>query len=64
VHWDDHVTHAMFFDGVRGEALVREGIVDLAGRERAGRIEIAYVKDSTSAGAAVIAAVAATHRSE
>jgi hexokinase len=46
------------------EALVREGIVDLAGRERAGRIEIAYVKDSTSAGAAVIAAVAATHRSE
>jgi hexokinase len=46
------------------EALVRETIVDLVGRERAGRIEIAYVKDSTSAGAAVIAAVAATQRSE
>ena len=25
--WDDHVTHAIFFDGPKGEALVREGIV-------------------------------------
>ncbi|MEZ5597671.1 MAG: hypothetical protein R3E84_15000 [Pseudomonadales bacterium] len=25
--WDDHVSHAIFFDGQRGEALVREGIV-------------------------------------
>ncbi len=25
--WDDHITHAIFFDGRRGEALVREGIV-------------------------------------
>jgi hypothetical protein len=25
--WDDHITHAIFFDGSRGEALVREGIV-------------------------------------
>jgi hypothetical protein len=25
--WDDHVTHAIFFDGSQGEALVREGIV-------------------------------------
>lgn len=24
--WDDHITHAIFFDGPRGEALVREGI--------------------------------------
>nr|WP_310523471.1 hypothetical protein [Polymorphobacter sp.] len=24
--WDDHVSHAIFFDGARGEALVREGI--------------------------------------
>jgi hypothetical protein len=24
--WDDHVTHAIFFDGPKGEALVREGI--------------------------------------
>ncbi len=24
--WDDHVTHAIFFDGPEGEALVREGI--------------------------------------
>jgi len=46
------------------EALVRETIVELLGGERASRIEIAYVKDSTSAGAAVIAAVAATQRSE
>ena len=46
------------------EALVGESIVDLVGAERAARIETAYVKDSTSAGAAVIAAVAATQRSE
>jgi hexokinase len=46
------------------EALVRETIVELLGGERASRIETAYVKDSTSAGAAVIAAVAATQRSE
>lgn len=46
------------------ETLVRETIVELLGGERAARIEIAYVKDSTSAGAAVIAAVAATQRSE
>ena len=46
------------------EALVRESIVDLVGGERAARIETTYVKDSTSAGAAVIAAVAATQRSE
>ncbi len=25
--WDDHITHAIFFDGPRGEALVREGMV-------------------------------------
>lgn len=25
--WSDHVTHAIFFDGPRGEMLVREGIV-------------------------------------
>lgn len=25
--WDDHVTHAIFFDGPNGEALVREGLV-------------------------------------
>ena len=46
------------------EALVRETFVELLGGERASRIETAYVKDSTSAGAAVIAAVAATQRSE
>ena len=46
------------------EALVREAMVELLGGERASRIEIAYVKDSTSAGAAVIAAVAATQRSQ
>jgi len=46
------------------EALVREAMVELLGGERASRIETAYVKDSTSAGAAVIAAVAAAQRSE
>jgi hypothetical protein len=25
--WDDHITHAIFFDGAQGQALVREGIV-------------------------------------
>ncbi|MEY2883792.1 MAG: hypothetical protein RL490_1516 [Pseudomonadota bacterium] len=25
--WDDHISHAIFFDGAKGEALVREGIV-------------------------------------
>jgi hypothetical protein len=25
--WDDHVSHAIFFDGAEGEALVREGII-------------------------------------
>ena len=24
--WDDHISHAIFFDGTRGEALVREGL--------------------------------------
>ncbi len=24
--WDDHITHAIFFDGQRGEALAREGL--------------------------------------
>ena len=46
------------------EALVRETLVDLVGGARAERIEIEYVKDSTSAGAAVIAAVAAAQRSD
>lgn len=25
--WDDHISHAIFFDGAKGEALVREGII-------------------------------------
>ncbi len=25
--WDDHISHAIFFDGPEGEALVREGII-------------------------------------
>jgi hypothetical protein len=24
--WDDHISHAIFFDGPRGEALIREAI--------------------------------------
>lgn len=27
LQWDDHITHAFFFDGMNGEALVREGAV-------------------------------------
>jgi hexokinase len=46
------------------EALTREALVELAGPERAARIEIEFVKDSTSTGAAVIAAVAARQGSE
>jgi hexokinase len=46
------------------EGLVRATLVELVGPERAGRVEIAFVKDSTSAGAAVIAAVADAQRSE
>ncbi len=46
------------------EGLVRAALVELLGRERADRVETAFVKDSTSAGAAVIAAVAAAQRSE
>jgi hexokinase len=46
------------------ETRVRESMVELVGGQRAARIETAYVKDSTSAGAAVIAAVAAAQRSE
>ncbi len=26
LQWDDHITHAVFFDGPKGEALVREGL--------------------------------------
>jgi len=26
IFWDDHISHAIFFDGAKGEALVREGI--------------------------------------
>ena len=44
--------------------LVRATLAELVGPERAERVEIAFVKDSTSAGAAVIAAVAAAQRSE
>jgi hexokinase len=46
------------------ESLVRDALAELVGPDRAGRVEIAFVKDSTSAGAAVIAAVAAAQRSE
>jgi hexokinase len=42
---------------------VRSTFAELIGRERAERLEIAFVKDSTSTGAAVIAAAAA-RRSE
>ncbi len=46
------------------EGLVRETFREVAGPDRAARIETTFVKDSTSAGAAVIAAVAAGQRSE
>jgi len=62
---DLHREHTVAVDGgVYGgypgfAARVRDGVRELAGAERAGRVRLAYVKDSTSAGAAVIAAVAA-----
>lgn len=43
--------------------LMRAAIIDLCGPERAARIDVTYVKDATSAGAAVIAAVASAPRS-
>jgi hexokinase len=46
------------------ESLVRGAFVEVIGRERAERIHIAFVKDATSTGAAVIAAAAATKRSQ
>lgn len=46
------------------ESMVRDTFGELVGSARAGRIETTFVKDSTSAGAAVIAAVAAGQRSE
>ena len=45
-------------------SLVAGTLVELIGRERADRIEIVFVKDSTSTGAAVIAAVAASQGSD
>jgi hexokinase len=45
------------------EELVRGTLAELVGAERAERIATVFVKDSTSAGAAVIAAVAAQQRS-
>ena len=62
---DLHGEHTVAVDGgVYGgypgfAGRVRDGVRELAGAERAGRVRLAYVKDSTSAGAAVIAAVAA-----
>jgi hexokinase len=62
---DLHSEHTVAVDGgVYGgypgfAERVRDGLRELAGAERAGRVHLAYVKDSTSAGAAVIAAVAA-----
>jgi hexokinase len=62
---DLHSEHTVAVDGgVYGgypgfAERVRNGVRELAGAERAGRVHLAYVKDSTSAGAAVIAAVAA-----
>lgn len=46
------------------ERLVRDALDELIGVERTKRLEITFVKDSTSAGVAVIAAVAAQQRSE
>ena len=58
---DDRRTIAVdgsLWDGYPGfEGLVRPALAELLGREHADRVEIAFVKDSTSAGAAVIAAV-------
>ncbi|MEX2224186.1 MAG: hypothetical protein WEG40_20570 [Candidatus Rokuibacteriota bacterium] len=52
------------WDGYPGfEGLVAETLAELIGAERAARIEMVFVKDSTSAGVAVIAAVAAEQRS-
>jgi hexokinase len=68
VRLDDRRTIAVdgsLWGGYPGFAgLVQATLAELVGPERAERIEIAFVKDSTSAGAAVIGAVAAEQRSE
>jgi len=46
------------------DSMVHLTFVELLGRERAGRIRLAFATDSTSAGVAVIATVAPLSRDE
>jgi hypothetical protein len=47
--WDDHVTHAIFFDGQRGEPLVREGIVAPLFNKEADVPDVAGARDERMA---------------
>lgn len=63
----DHVVavDGSLYGGYPGYAqMVRGGLEELVGRQPAARIRLAFVKDSTSAGAAIIAAVAARREAE
>ncbi|HSG90848.1 MAG TPA: hypothetical protein VLA56_16645 [Pseudomonadales bacterium] len=47
--WDDHVSHAIFFDGPEGEALVREGLVAPLFEREADLPEAAVATDTRMA---------------
>lgn len=74
--WDDHVSHAIFFDGAQGEALVREGLtaplypntaaipaqeIDPATRMATARHRVDYHSGTRLAKAAEIDLVGLTH---
>jgi len=47
--WEDHISHAIFFDGPRGEALIREGIVAPLYRDEKSVPSIAETTDERMA---------------
>jgi hypothetical protein len=47
--WDDHISHAIFFDGPRGEALIREGIIAPLYPSEAAVVPVAEAKDERMA---------------
>jgi hypothetical protein len=49
--WDDHVTHAIFFDGRRGEALVREGLTAPLYGSESGIPDVVEATDDRAAAA-------------
>ncbi len=50
--WDDHVSHAIFFDGMQGEALVREGLTAPLFASEAEIADVGLAQDQRMATAA------------